>query len=89
MHKFVGVLDNPQLFTLSKRIYVIAFAQVSSSMIFQGGGVSKIFGPILQFQLIMNFYWPTHLGRGDLSSANKNKNDSFFLCHLVMIIFMH
>ena len=57
------------LFTLSKRIYVIAFAKVSSSMIFQGGGVSKIFGPILLFQLIMNFYWPTHLGCGDLSSA--------------------
>ena len=32
-----------KLFTLSKRIYVIAFAKVSSSMIFQGGGVSKIF----------------------------------------------
>ena len=55
------------LFALSKRIYVIA--KVSSSMIFQGGGVSKIFGPILLFQLIMNFYWPTHLGCGDLSSA--------------------
>ena len=38
-------------------------------MIFQGGGVSKIFGPILQFQLIMNFYGPAHLGYGDLSSA--------------------
>ena len=58
-----------KLVTLSKRIYVIAFAKVSSSMIFQGGGVSKIFGPILHFQLIMNFYWPTHLGCGDLSSA--------------------
>ena len=58
-----------KLFTLSKRIYVTAFAKVSSSMIFQGGGVSKMFGPILHFQLTMNFYWPTHLGRGDLSSA--------------------
>ena len=48
-----------KLFTLSKRIYVIAFAKVSSSVIFQGGGVSKSFGPILHFQLIMNFYWPT------------------------------
>jgi len=34
-------------------------------MIIQGGGVGKIFSPILQFQLIMNFYWPTHLGYGD------------------------
>ena len=59
-----------KLFTLSKRIYVIAFAKVSSSMIFQVGGVSKIFfGPILHFLLIMNFYWPIHLGCGDLSSA--------------------
>ena len=58
-----------KLFTLSKRIYVIAFAKVSSSMVFQGGGVSKSFGPILHFQLIMNFYWSTHLGCGDLSSA--------------------
>ena len=58
-----------KLFTLSKRIYVIAFTKVSSSMIFQGGGVSKIFGPILHFQLIMNFYWPTHLGCGHSSSA--------------------
>jgi len=44
-----------KLFTLSERIYVIAFAKVSSSMIFQGGGVSKSFAPILHFQLIMNF----------------------------------
>ena len=58
-----------KLFTLSKRIYVIAFAKVSSSMIFQGGGVSKIFGPILHFQLIMNCHCPTHLGCGDLSSV--------------------
>ena len=58
-----------KLFTLSERIYVIAFAKVSSSMIFHGGGVSKICGAILHFQLIMNFYWPTHLGCGDLSSA--------------------
>ena len=58
-----------KLFTLSKRIYVIAFAKVSSSMIFQGGGVSKIFGPTLHFLLIMNFYWPIHLGCRDLSSA--------------------
>ena len=58
-----------KLFTLSKRIYVIAFAKVSSSMIFQGDGVSKIFGPILHFLLIMNYYWPIHLGSGDLSSA--------------------
>ena len=58
-----------KLFTLRKRIYVIAFAKVSSSMIFQGGRVSKIFGPILRFQLIMNCYCPTHLGCGDLSSA--------------------
>jgi len=58
-----------KLFTLSKRIYVIAFAKVSSSMIFQGGGVSIIFGPILDFQLIMNFYWLTHPGCGDFSSA--------------------
>ena len=50
-----------KLFTLSKRIYVIAFAKVSSSTIFQGGGVSKIFGTILHFQLIINLYWPTHL----------------------------
>ena len=58
-----------KLFTLSKRIYVIAFAKVSSSTIFQGGGMSKFFGPILYFQLIINFYWPTHIGCGDLSSA--------------------
>ena len=56
-------------FTISKRIYVIAFAKVASSMIFQEGGVSKVFDPILHFQLIMNFYWPTRLGCGDLSSA--------------------
>ena len=49
-----------KLFTLSKRIYVIAFAEVSSPMIFQGGGLSKVFGPILHAQLIMNFYSPTH-----------------------------
>jgi len=58
-----------KLFTLRKRIYVIAFAKVSSSMIFQGGGVSKIVGPNLHFQLIMNCYRPTHVGCGDLSSA--------------------
>ena len=58
-----------KLSTLSKRMHVIAFAKVSSSTIFQGGGVSKIFGPVLHFQLIINFYWPTHLGCGDLSSA--------------------
>ena len=61
-----------KLFTLSKRIYVIAFAKVSSSTIFQGDGVSKIFGPILHFQLIINFYWPTHLGCGDLIEISGN-----------------
>ena len=58
-----------KLFTLSKRIYVIAFVKVSSSMVFQGGGVSKRFGPILHFQLTMNFYWLTQLGSGEFSSA--------------------
>jgi len=67
-----------RLFTLSKRIYVIAFARVSSSIIFQGGAVSKMFGPILHFQLIMNFYSLTHLRCGIYLLQNKYKNDSFF-----------
>ena len=53
-------------------------------MIFQGGGVSKIFGPILHFQL-MTSYWPPHLGCVDLSSdgdilelENLEKNQRVF-----------
>ena len=67
-----------KLFTLSKRIYVIAFAKVSSSMIFQGGGVSKIFGPILHVKLIMNFYWPTHLFVGIYLLQIRIKTTLFF-----------
>ena len=58
-----------KLFTLSKKMYVIAFAKVSSFMIFQGGRVSEVFGPILHFQLIVNFYWLTHPACGDFSFA--------------------
>ena len=41
-------------------------------MIFQGGGVSKIFSPILHFQLIMNSYCPTYQGVGIYLLQNKN-----------------
>ena len=57
-----------KLFTLSKRIYVIAFAKVSSSMTFQGGGVSNFWSypalPVNREQLLSYLS-----GCGDLSSA--------------------
>ena len=57
-------------------MYVIAFAKVSSFMIFQGGRVSEVFGPILHFQFIQRV--------GISLLQNKTKNDSFVLYYLVI-----